>query len=290
MTMKDAISKFINWKSSYTSRAFVVYPNTLKRFFQYTQKDIEDLELQDIMEFKLYLKKQYHLSDNSIAQSLIVIKNFLKFFREQGIGQVNPSQIRISKNFTIKSHTPLTYEDFSKIDSVLDEKNYHDLQKKCCHNILWWTGIRVAELCELNVAQVSDTNSTEIKTKKNNITRVIIWPEDTKRLIDKYLKIRLALNSEPALFTGTSNSSSSRITPRTIQRWIKEFCQRAEINKKLSPHSYRHGKGHYMKELGAQDIDIADQLGHVSLNSTRVYTKPSKDEAKRRFKKFLVRK
>lgn len=285
MKLRDAIQKYISWKSTYTTKAFADYPRTLRRFFQHTQKDLERLELEDVAGFRLALRDKYHLSDNTIAQSLIVIKNFIKFYREQGIGKINPTQIRISKNFVVKSHTPITVQEFKKMDRCLGD-SFEDLRRKVAIHLLWFSGVRVSELCDIDIAQLEKCRCY-IKNKKNANCRWIFWPKETQDLIDRYLRIRLSLSSDRALLVGSSNNSLRRITARSIQRWIKEISTRAGINKKLSPHSFRHGRSQFIKMNGGDIHDVAIVLGHKNIQSTGTYLKFSPKALEKRVKRWL---
>lgn len=285
MKLREAIDGYIAWKATYTTKAALDYRRPLERFYGFCKRNVEHIRLQDIIGYRMHLKNR-GLSDNTVVQHLIVLKNFLKFYREQGVGVVNPAQIIITKNIVVNSHIPITPEDFDKMCGVLSEDSFQDLQKLCCIHLLWYTGLRVAELCELNVVQVSKSEAV-IKNRKNPNFRMISWPVETQRYLEKYLNIRSSIRATPALFSGNSPNARDRITPRTIQKWIKELCSRSGIGKKYSPHSFRHGKAHRMRELGADIQDVAMALGHKNINTTPTYLQLSEKETRRRLKRYL---
>lgn len=282
--MSQAINDYINWKATYTKRAPSEYRRILDRFLDVTHKDIETLELSDIVHFRSVLKEKHRLSDNSIAQSLTVIKNFIRFWREQGIGKIQPSHIRVPKDFSVNSHTPLEKKDFDLMCSSLNRHNIFHLQKLVAIHLLWHTGIRVSELCELNVAQMNGGRAF-IKNKKNNGSRWIFWPKDTQTLIEEFIRIRLSFSNHPALIIPLQNPTK-RMTTRSVERWIKDISENIKLGKKISPHSFRHGWSHFRRETSSPFF-LKTGLGHKSMASTEIYNQFTEVELEKEAKKHF---
>jgi site-specific recombinase XerD len=277
----------LEWKSTFTAKAFLEYKIHLDRFFEVANKPISQIGIHDIARFQYALRNKFKLSDCSISHSMIVIKNFLKFLVTQGYKVMNPALIRVNKNFVVNSYNPVTPAEFRKMDSVLSEKSLIDLEKKCAINLLWNTGIRVSELCDLNVSQVNETPQALIKNKKNRESRWIFWTPKTHRLLQMYIQLKQAIHPSDSLFCGSSPNSVDRVTSKTIQRWVQETCEKAGIKKKISPHSFRHGKAHVIKSKNGDIFDIAKILGHSNVQSSAHYLKLGPREMKKRAKKFL---
>ena len=78
---------------------------------------------------------------------------------------------------------------------------------------------------------------------------LVVWGKETERLLVKYLGARLCEEVPThALFISWKRNSGKRLTTRSVQRWIKDICKLAMIDKKITPHSFRHGKAHHMLE------------------------------------------
>ena len=172
---------------------------------------------------------------------------------------------------------------------TLNPWELHDLQKLTVLQLLHDTGVRVGELCDLNVTNISSTdNFTSIETKKNKQTRWIMWSKEFhQNTLLRWLGSRLCLNQKPSLFLSFSRNARERITIRTVERWVKEIAEKAGITKRIHPHMFRHAKAHSMKARGADLKDIQMMLGHVSPYSALMYLNFDKNEMLTNAQKYL---
>ncbi len=270
MYLEKEIGDYLNWKASYTKKASYTYALHLRRFANYTQKELVDINFADIVNFSLYLKQHYSLAN--VAYSMAIIKNFFIFYKKQGINCLDPFFIKIPK-FTPHSHSAITFEEYDSMLSVLDENEFFTIQKKLIFRLLWETGIRVSELCGLDISDLDSKNPKAlIVTKKNNKQRWIFWTQETHNLLLTYLGIRICLNQTAPLFIASSHNRRNRITTRTIQRWTKEVCFEAGITRKISPHSFRHAKAHRILDKGGTVKDVQFVLGHSENNPVSAFS------------------
>lgn len=263
------IQKFLDWKSTYASRAALNYRLYLERFDQIIGKKLCDISLDDVVRYERELRKKYSLGNSAYA--IIVIKNFLDFYKRQDHKVIDPYLIRVPR-YVPNSYKPVDVQEFLKMDRVLnDADNIVDLQKRLVLRLLWDTGCRVSELCDMNVSDIDPKRkSAIIKTKKNNLLRWIFWSDETHALLLTYLMLKP--DYRPALFMAKTKNASDRITPRTIQRWISEVGESAGIVKKISPHSFRHGKAHRILQLGGNVKDVQQILGHSENNPRAAFS------------------
>lgn len=265
MKLKQAIDKYLEWKSTYTNKAPATYRLHLGRFEKFVKKDLEHITLEDVILFQLHLKSIYSLAN--VAYSMIIIKNFFDFWRRQREACVDPYLIKIPR-FIPNSHAPIYHDEFVDMDKSLGEGDFEEVEKKVILRLFWETGMRVSELCDLNISDIeTKRRATTIVTKKNNQQRWIFWSEKTHDLLIKYLGVRICLNQRPELFISPHmGNKRRRITTRSIQRWIKMIAKNAGIVKSISPHSFRHGKAHRILDLGGTVKDIQMILGHSEIN------------------------
>ena len=150
--------------------------------------------------------------------------------------------------------------------------------------MLWDTGVRVSELCDLNISQIDESKrSAVINTKKTSNQRIIVWSEDTQYYLMKYMAMRLELNkinNANALFvTGNKRDGwSQRMTTRSVQRMIKLNVNSVGIKEKITPHSFRHGWAHKRRDQNAPLAFIQRGLGHISPISTFIYEQYNDNE------------
>ena len=260
--MKKNIQEYIEWKAGYAPKASKVYALHIQRFDRFVgHKKIENIRLSEIVKFQEYIRPKFSAANT--AYTMCVIKNFFNFWSKRGLDVINPFLIKIPK-FIPKERSVVDQQDYKAMIETTSELNFEEMGKKLALILLWETGIRVSELCDLNVSNIhTDCRYSMIVTKKNRKFRWIMWSKDAHSFLIEYLGIRLCKSQEESLFISRENK---RPSTRSIQRWIKDLAKRASINKRISPHSFRHGKAHYMLSRGANVKEIQQVLGHSENN------------------------
>jgi site-specific recombinase XerD len=288
MNMTVAIKTYLNWKGATYPRAAYNYRIWLDRFEKEIHgKTLHEVDANDVARFQIRLKDRF--APRSVELAMVVLSNFFRFHRLNGEPCISPNLIQIPKARS-QSYAHITESDYSKLLSQTKTNEFHELQKNLTLRILWETGVRVSELCAINVADLDlDAPGAMIRTKKNTTLRKVIWSEETENILEKFLKLRIQLVFTPSLFVGQciGGRLTQRITPRTIQRWIKTLCKAAGIDKPYSPHSFRHGWAHVRRDQGVSLAFIQKGLGHQSPNSTFVYEQYADNEYLKTARKCL---
>jgi site-specific recombinase XerD len=174
--------------------------------------------------------------------------------------------------------------------SFIHPIDFWELQKLVIVRILYETGVRVSELCDLNISDIDpEKSSTVIRTKKTAKMRQIFWSVETHLFIREFLEQRKILNSTPAFFVAKflDGTPTKRMTVRTVQRIIKSLCFKSGIGKQISPHSFRHGKAHRILDLGGNTKQVQAILGHQSPMSSFTYMQWNDKELEDAAKMFL---
>ena len=286
MVIDQAIKNYLDWKVIRSPRAAEIYKSYLQRLMTFRNMDTKDMKNTDIVEFHRFLSTKNN--PPTVAYSCRILKNFFHYLNSIQESSVNPFLIEGPK-YSQKPRVGVTEDEFKAMCATLNPYELHDLQKLTILHMLYNTGVRVSELCELDVNQISSTeNYTTVETKKNKRIRVIAWAEDFHRdILIRWLGSRICLNQKPSLFLSLDKSSRERITPRTVERWLREITATAGITKTITPHMFRHAKAHRMKARGADLKDIQMMLGHVSPYSALIYLNYDKAEMLANAQKYL---
>lgn len=289
--MKEKIKKYLDWKGTYAPRASVNYRIWLERFIQICgEKSLVEYAISDYVKYKHWLEARYN--PYSVQFATIIIKNFFQFYKDQDYSCLSPSFIKSSR-IKAKSHRAINENEFKKIVSLIPENEFRSLRDLLMIRLLWDTGVRVSELCDIDLTQIDENKkSAVIQTKKTGKQRIIVWSEETHHYLMKYMSIRLELhhiNKASALFVGWSHNRgwSSRLSSRTVQRLIKQYVNRAGIKEKITPHSFRHGWAHLRRDQNAPLAFIQRGLGHLSPISTFIYEQYDDSEFVRSAKSYL---
>jgi integrase/recombinase XerD len=280
--MKEKITKYLEWKGTYAPRASVNYKIWLERFIQVCgDKALEEYTISDYVKYKNWIENHY--SSYCVQYATIIIKNFLKFYRDQNYTCLSPSFIRIP-HVQAKSHRAITEDEFKKMISNIPENEFGLLRDQLIIRLLWDTGVRVSELCDLDISQINENSrSAVIHTKKTRNQRIIVWSEETHYYLMKYMSMRLELHqasNASALFISLNkeNNWGSRLTTRSVQRIIKLSVNNAGIKEKITPHSFRHGWAHKRRDQNAPLAFIQRGLGHINPISTFIYEQYNDNE------------
>ncbi|MBT4484629.1 MAG: tyrosine-type recombinase/integrase [Desulfobacterales bacterium] len=147
-------------------------------------------------------------------------------------------------------------------------------------SIMYDSGCRVQELCDLTVSDIRLQNPATVKvTGKGNRTRIIPIMDSMAKLLKQYLSEFAFLSPEKNALPLFSNRSGNKLTRKGVTYILqKYFAQAQEKNpglfpKNISPHCLRHSKSMHLLQSGVDLIYIRDILGHVDVKTTEIYAR-----------------
>jgi integrase/recombinase XerD len=240
-----------------------------------------DLELYDeylktsqgITGFYEFMKKN-KLSTRSQARVISSLRTYFKF--AEGRGQLAPElrELRPPK-VSIKLPKVLSHEEFHKLlaatqteDAMKTHRNQLTLL------LLYGLGCRVTELIGLNISDFSPTERSIRVLGKGNKERMLPLTEKLSESLNQYLKeVRPSLLKEEG--AGSSiliNDRGHRPSRVDVWRWLAAWSAKAGFEETVSPHQFRHGCATALLEAGADLRSIQMLLGHVSIQTTQIYT------------------
>ena len=174
-----------------------------------------------------------------------------------------------------------------EVPSSLESNIKTALRNRAMLEVLFATGMRISELCNLNRSQIDDTGRIFI-TGKGRKQRFVYLTPRAKQHLDAYLVTRQ--DDCPALFIPYAGrnvaKSRKRISTNYLQDRIKRYREKLKINVPTSAHSLRHGFATYMAEKGANPAALQILLGHESLDTTTRYVHASDKYAEETHRKY----
>lgn len=221
----------------------------------------------------------------TIAYSARILKDFFAFLRGRDEKCINPREIRTVRYTPTQKEIP-NEGDIERMDDCLNEGFFEDLSKKLVIHILWDTGIRVSELCGLAISDVQETSAEGARTalirrRKSFRYDQVVWGKETNRLFNLYLGLRLTMervDTEALFVTRSKKTYGMPVTTRTVQRWIKDIAQVANIEKAITPHCFRHSKAHRVLDKSDNVRDVQAILGHAAPESSFKYLQIDKQK------------
>ncbi|NQV37910.1 MAG: tyrosine recombinase XerC [Candidatus Marinimicrobia bacterium] len=290
----QAVADFLNYivlERGYSEHTAKSYKRDLKQFTSfiesYSGKSIADFRFIDKATVRHFLGKEFEdgYSSKTVARRLATLKSFFKYLVKAEITTNNPaSSVRSPK---IKKSLP-SYHSTDVIDQLMnlpDEGTKTGIRDKAILELFYSTGMRLAELTNLNIGDVDFRNQVVKVLGKGNKERLIPFGNRTKISIENYLKKRgigLFTNGQDTpLFV---NNKNGRLSARMIQRRVRNYLKLVANTEQLGPHSLRHSFATHLMDRGADIRAVKDLLGHSSLSSTQVYTHLQPEKMKKIYK------
>lgn len=237
---------------------------------------IDHITIRDYMA-GLYAK---NCKKSSVARKLAALRTFFKFLcREQVLGR-NPARLVSSPRLEKRLPKALPVEDVIKFIETPDTSTPLGIRDRAILELLYATGMRVAELTGLNLGDVDYKNECVLVRGKGRKERFVPFGSKAKEALEAYLPVRSEiLNKRPdeerhakALFL---NYQGTRISTRSVARMIDKYVLECAMAHDVSPHSLRHSFATHLLSAGADLRAIQEMLGHARLSSTQIYTQVS---------------
>jgi integrase/recombinase XerC len=137
--------------------------------------------------------------------------------------------------------------------------------------LLYSSGLRLAELIDLNLGDVDMHDATVHVTGKGNKDRIVPVGRHALKALRQWAITRpdLAAADEKALFV---SNRGSRISSRSVQSRVKHWAKKQGIDTNVYPHLFRHSFATHMLESSHDLRGVQELLGHANISTTQVYT------------------
>jgi site-specific recombinase XerD len=230
------------------------------------------------------------LVSRSINRMLSSLRSFLKWRIEMDKDvPVPPEAVKLIK--TERKHAQVAeLNDLIRLieaPNKFEKDNLVALRNRAMLELLFSTGMRISELCNLNRNQIDASVRIFIMCKGKKQRFVYMTPRAQEHL-DRYLGTRK--DNFPAVFIPymgrNLKNQKKRISTNYFQEKIKKYREKLQINVPTSAHSLRHGFATYLAEEGASPAAIQILLGHESLDTTTRYVHASDRFAQDTHRKF----
>jgi integrase/recombinase XerC len=220
---------------------------------------------------------------SSIARKLAALRTFLQFLVREGVLEQNPAKLVSTPRLEKKLPKHLSIDEAVKFIETPDIDTDLGKRDRAMLELMYATGVRVAELTKLNLGHIDFRNRLIRVTGKRRKERIVPFGEPALDALKSYLDVRDGfLNNAPiserepeALFL---NYQGTRITTRSVGRMVEKYIRVCAGRNDISPHALRHSFATHLLDSGADLRDIQELLGHARLSSTQIYTHVSMEK------------
>ena len=238
---------------------------------------------------KLNTKIKY--SESSISRYISSIKGFHYYLLEQNLANLDPSEKIIKPKLKKKYPIILSVEEINSIIESIKLNKPIDFRDKAIISLLYSSGIRISELMNMKLIDLNiDEGVLSIIGKGNKERIAPIGEKALFNLISYIENHRTAFikkrNSKGYLFLNNRGTLLSRMGVWNI---IKKRTTLSLINKKITPHIFRHSFATHLIEGGADLIAVQQMLGHANVTTTQIYTHLDKTYLKEIHKSYHPR-
>lgn len=243
---------------------------------------IKTITVSDLYAFMVFCKNERSNNTATRARKTSTLRIFFKYLSSQ-THQIDENPALMLETPKVKQSLPkhLTLEDSLELLNSVDGKNKQ--RDYCILTLFLNCGLRLAELCSLNLNDISSENTLTV-TGKGNKERMIYLNEACQSAIKNYLAVRpaegLPASEKNALFISRNHR---RISHKTVQHIVKTYLEKSGLGDMgFSTHKLRHTAATLMYQHGDVDIRVLkDILGHSNLGTTQIYTHVSDKQIKK---------
>ncbi|MDH3208409.1 MAG: tyrosine recombinase XerC [Gemmatimonadota bacterium] len=224
------------------------------------------------------------LSKRSIGRAVSVIRTFYRFLGNRfGVDGSPAKSVRIPKT---DRRLPAVLDRaqvdvmFAYAESLAERGEFMATRDLVILELFYATGMRLAELAGLNVADV-DVISEQVKLRgKGRKERIVPFGSHAARALQRYLAEREVLLAGGRLARADARAlilsrRRRRLSARGIQRIVKRFLDGLDESVGFKVHTLRHSFATHLLDAGADLRAVQELLGHASLSATQVYTHTS---------------
>ena len=221
----------------------------------------------------LLLLKNMGRATSTVSRTLASIRSFYVFLLQSGEAQSDPTTNVEAPHVEKKPPTILSTEEVDLLLSQPSASDSKGLRDKAMLELLYATGIRVSELINLNVSDISLAPAF-IRTSNGKKERIVpvghTAVEAMTAYITKARRMLVKSGDEEALFV---NCSGARLSRQGFWKIIKHYQQSAGIETEITPHILRHSFAAHLIENGADLHSVQEMMGYADISSTQVYSK-----------------
>jgi len=263
--------------SVHTIRNYRIDLVSFHTYFRAARGGEFDLSTLTPLDLRAFLSSLYDKNaKTSIARRLAALRSFYRFLYRKGLVPSDVAARVPSPRAEKRLPRHLSLDETERLLATPESSSPGGLRNRAILELLYSTGLRVAELASLNLHDlmaVPESGGGTLRVSgKGRKERLVVCGETARLAVAAYLECREDFGpreSEQALFL---NSRGGRLTVRSIERMVEAAALAAGLSGGVTPHTLRHSFATHLLANGADLRLIQELLGHSSLSTTQKYT------------------
>ena len=282
----DAFRSYLSLEKNYSPHTLKAYLKDIQNFTDYCRDefDLEDISSANYSIVRSWIVKlvEEGITNRSVNRKIASLGAYYKFLVK--INEIEASPLIKHKSLKTSKKVEVPFSEQEMMDIIRQisfTDDYEGQRDRLIIELLYTTGIRRAELINLQLGDLNLTNKTMRVLGKRNKERIIPLLDHTIELYGEYLSHRSAFlkgREESYIFL---SKRGLKIYETLVYRIINRYFSIVSTKVKKSPHILRHTFATHLLNKGADMNAVKELLGHSSLASTQVYTHNSIAELKK---------
>ena len=287
---------YLKLERSLSDNSVSAYLNDINKLVSFIKrKNLGEIKYSDVNYILIndFIEEIYNsgISTYSQARTISGLKSFFSYLLLEEKIEIDPTELIESPKLSKKLPETLNIEEIEKILTSIELNSFEGLRNRAIIETLYSCGLRVSELTNITFQNLFlDIGFIKVIGKSSKERLVPIGSSAIKyikKYNDKYRKlIKVKEGNEGYLFL---NRRGSKISRNMIFIIIKNISKKIFLNKKISPHTFRHSFATHMIEGGADLRAVQEMLGHESITTTEIYTHLNKEYLREVVNKFHPR-
>ena len=279
---------YIEYERRYSKHTIESYANDLEQFHLYLKSEYhkEQIEMASHLEIRSWIVQmmEHKITPRSINRKLSTLKSFFKFLMRKGIVKKSP----LSKVLAPKTSKRLpVFVEKSGIERLLTDIEFPEgfigARDKMILDLFYGTGMRRSELNNLKETDIDSYNAQIKVLGKGNKERIIPIQPQLRTALKEYIDLKNRSTAMPSIYLFV-NEEGKLLNPSNIYQIVKKYLNLITTIDKKSPHVLRHTFATHLMNNGADINAVKELLGHASLAATQVYTHNTIEKLKNIYK------
>lgn len=278
--LKESLTTFLSSlaiERNLSQNTIVSYRNDLLRYLKYlSDQDVVkpgDITTQLVSSFVSKLQ-DYNLAPSTVARNFSAIRRYHQFMVGENQAETDPTYVLESPHQPEYLPDVLDYSEVQRILDAITPDDFYRLRDRAMFETLYACGLRVSELINLTRQQLFQDEQIVRIFGKGNKERIVPIGETALYWIRRYLhdarsSFYVAGRSKDLIFLNNRGTGLSRMG---VWKKLQQYVNDADIDKKVTPHTFRHSFATHLLEGGADLRAVQEMLGHSDISTTQIYT------------------
>ena len=274
--------RYLDVERNYSKHTIKNYSIDIDNFLNYCKENKFDKYNVKYSNVKKYLIVLYELkySNATISRKISSLRTFYDYLYDNNLVTNNIFNYISSPKKEKKLPKYISNEDVSIIFDIPDIKTPIGMRNRLIIELLYGTGIRVSELCNIKISDIDLKNKSIRILGKGSKERIVYFGDICLRILNSYIKdarCELLRNKSNDYLIVGAYKKDKKISVRSVELIINEIIRLAAIKKNISPHTFRHTFATHLLNEGCDILIVKELLGHSSLDTTGIYTHVSNE-------------